>query len=134
MSKAIEKILDRYTNISEILLRAGEMTAQERRTVLAVTNAMAREIRRELEIAQTVTKTKEEVMDLLEVYYHGPYTTWPLLLGEAGMIDGVEQLIIYPRDDSAITHMTLMFKGVRNVQVEDKALGPIVAGPARPGQ
>ena len=45
----IEGILDRYTNLQEILLRAGEMTAQEKRTVLAVTNAMAREIRKELE-------------------------------------------------------------------------------------
>ncbi len=44
----IEKILDRWTNINEVLLRAGEMTAQEKRTVLAVTNAMAREIRKEL--------------------------------------------------------------------------------------
>lgn len=48
MREKIETILDRWTDINEILLRAGEMTAQERRTVLAVTNAMAREIRREL--------------------------------------------------------------------------------------
>lgn len=48
MREEIEAILDRWTNIQEILLRVGEMTAQERRTVLAVTNAMAREIRKEL--------------------------------------------------------------------------------------
>jgi len=48
MREAIETILDRWTDINEILLCAGEMTAQERRTVLAVTNAMAREIRKEL--------------------------------------------------------------------------------------
>lgn len=48
MNEAIETILNRWTDINEILLRAGEMTAQERRTVLAVTNAMAREIRKEL--------------------------------------------------------------------------------------
>ncbi len=48
MREEIETILKRWTDINEILLRAGEMTAQERRTVLAVTNAMAREIRREL--------------------------------------------------------------------------------------
>ncbi|KKL92896.1 hypothetical protein LCGC14_1880080 [marine sediment metagenome] len=46
MCEKIETILNRWTNINEILLRTGEMTAQERRTVLAVTNAMAREIRR----------------------------------------------------------------------------------------
>lgn len=49
MMKNIEEILERWTNLQEILLRAGEMTAQERRTVLAVTEAMAREIREELE-------------------------------------------------------------------------------------
>lgn len=48
MKDRIEAILVRWTNISEILLRAGEMTADEKRTVLAVTNAMAREIRNEL--------------------------------------------------------------------------------------
>jgi len=48
MREAIETILDRWTDINEILLRTGEMTAQERRSVLAVTNAMAREIRKEL--------------------------------------------------------------------------------------
>lgn len=48
MREKIETILNRWTDINEILLRTGEMTAQERRTVLAVTNAMAREIRREL--------------------------------------------------------------------------------------
>lgn len=48
MREKIEIILNRWTNIDEILLRAGEMSAQEKRTVLAVTNAMAREIRREL--------------------------------------------------------------------------------------
>ena len=48
MREAIEMILDRWTDINEILLRTGEMTAQERRSVLAVTNAMAREIRKEL--------------------------------------------------------------------------------------
>ena len=48
MNEAIEIILDRWNKINEILLRAGEMTAQERRTVLAVTNAMAPEIREEL--------------------------------------------------------------------------------------
>lgn len=48
MREKIETILNRWTDINEILLRAGEMTAQERRTVLAVTNAMAREIRKEL--------------------------------------------------------------------------------------
>jgi len=51
MREEIETILDRWTDINEILLRTGEMTAQERRTVLAVTNAMAREIRRALEIS-----------------------------------------------------------------------------------
>ncbi len=49
MTANIEAILDRWTNLQEILLRVGEMSAQERRTVLAVTNAMAREIRKELE-------------------------------------------------------------------------------------
>lgn len=48
MNEAIETILNRWTNLQEILLRCGEMTAQEKRTVLAVTNAMAREIRKEL--------------------------------------------------------------------------------------
>lgn len=132
MIKKIEKILDRWTNINEILLHAGEMTAQERRTVLAVTTAMATEIRRELELAVTVTKTKEEIMDLLEVYYCGPYHTWPILLGEAAVVDGVQQFIVYPRDDGAITHMTLLFQGVRNVEVNDEVMGPIIAAPARP--
>ena len=48
MREKIETILDRWTDINEILLRTGEMTAQEKRTVLAVTNAMAREVRRAL--------------------------------------------------------------------------------------
>ena len=48
MNEAIETILNRWTDINEILLRTGEMTAGRRRTILAVTNAMAREIRREL--------------------------------------------------------------------------------------
>lgn len=45
MREKIEAILNRWTDINEILLRVGEMTAQERRTVLAVTNGMAREVR-----------------------------------------------------------------------------------------
>lgn len=48
MREEIETILTRWTDINEILLRTGEMTAQERRTVLAVTNAMAREVREAL--------------------------------------------------------------------------------------
>jgi len=49
MREEIETILKRWTDINEILLRVGEMTAQEKRTVLAVTGGMAREIRRALE-------------------------------------------------------------------------------------
>lgn len=45
MREEIETILNRWTNINEILLRTGEMTAQERRTILAVTNGMAGEKR-----------------------------------------------------------------------------------------
>ena len=45
----IEGILDRWTDLQHILLMAGEMMPHECQTVLAVTNAMAREIRKELE-------------------------------------------------------------------------------------
>ena len=48
----ISEILARWTNINHILLHAGEMTAAERRTVLAVTNTMARQIRAVLEKEQ----------------------------------------------------------------------------------
>ncbi len=48
MYKEIEVILERWTNAEEIRLRAGEITPDEMRTVLAVTRAMAREIRKEL--------------------------------------------------------------------------------------
>ncbi len=65
--KNIEAILDRWTNISEILLRAGEMSAQERRTVLAVTNAMAREIRKELE--NSILLPKEPSKDMSDTFW-----------------------------------------------------------------
>ena len=48
VSKEMEIILDRWTNAEEIRLRAGEIDSETMRTVLAVTNAMAREIREEL--------------------------------------------------------------------------------------
>lgn len=45
IKEQIEKVLDKWTNLDEILLRAGEMTADEQLTTLAVANAIAREIR-----------------------------------------------------------------------------------------
>lgn len=64
----IEEILDRWTNINEILLRTGELSAQEKRTVLAVTNAMAREIRKELDKTKLVKAqcTLEELDALID--------------------------------------------------------------------
>ena len=44
----IEKVLERWTNAEEIRLRAGEIDSDTMRDVLAVTNAMAREVRKSL--------------------------------------------------------------------------------------
>ena len=48
MSKAVEAILNRWTDAEEIRLRAGEIDPGTMQTVLAVTRAMARQIREEL--------------------------------------------------------------------------------------
>lgn len=65
--KNIEVILDRWTDINEIQLRAGEMSAQERRTVLAVTEAMAREIKKELK--DSVLLPKEPTKDMSDAFW-----------------------------------------------------------------
>ncbi len=52
VSKEMEMILDRWTNVEEIRLHAGEIDSETMRTVLAVTNAMARQIRAVLEKEQ----------------------------------------------------------------------------------
>ena len=48
--KHLDKIINRWTNSQEILLRAGEMTRSELRTVMAVVNGFARELKEELEL------------------------------------------------------------------------------------
>ncbi len=45
----IESVLKRWTDAEEIRLRAGEIDRETMRTVLAVTNGMAREVRRAYE-------------------------------------------------------------------------------------
>jgi len=45
MTDTINNALNRWTNAEEIRLRAGEIEPKEMRTILAVTRAMAREIR-----------------------------------------------------------------------------------------
>ena len=42
----IETVLERWTNAEEIRLRAGEIDPNTMRDILAVTRAMAREIRK----------------------------------------------------------------------------------------
>lgn len=41
----IDQVIERWTNEQEVLLRAGEMEAQELRTAMAVLKAFAREIK-----------------------------------------------------------------------------------------
>lgn len=45
MTDTIDDVLNRWTNAEEIRLRAGEIDRETMRTVLAVMNGMAREVR-----------------------------------------------------------------------------------------
>lgn len=49
MNKAIEAILNQWTDAEEVRLHAGEIDVETMRTVLAITRAMASEIREVLE-------------------------------------------------------------------------------------
>jgi len=49
MRDKLEEVIKRWTNSQEVKLRAGEMTAQEERTAMAVLRAFAGEIRAVLE-------------------------------------------------------------------------------------
>lgn len=55
----IETILERWTNAEEIRLRAGEIDPETMRTVLAVVNGMAREVR------QASQEFEDKLMGLL---------------------------------------------------------------------
>ncbi len=44
MTNDIRKVIEKWTNSQEVLLRMGEMTPQEKRSVMAALNGMAREI------------------------------------------------------------------------------------------
>lgn len=63
-------------------------------------------------------------------YPHLSDYAWPVMLGQAGTIEGVEQFIVYPKEAFAIAQMNELFEGVGNVEVIQKEMGPIVAAPA----
>ena len=97
--------------------------------------ARVAEYARKLLVSLSLTRlTLEAVTAKLSEYYIGPDHGWPIMLGKAGEINGVEQFIIYPKVDSAISQMNELFEGIGNVEVVQEAMGEIVAGPARPGQ
>lgn len=77
-------------------------------------------------------KSLEQVTKMIKSYYReAPDHAWPILLGVAGTIDGVEQFIIYPKVVGAIRQMQELFKKVGNVDVKDEVIGEFIAEPAR---
>ena len=48
MSDKLREVIERWTNTQEVLLRTGEMSADEKRTAMAVLNGFARDLEKVL--------------------------------------------------------------------------------------
>jgi len=69
-----------------------------------------------------------ELMTTLQDYYnHQPDHSWPVMVGKAGMVKGMEQFVIYPKVAGAISQMNELFEEIGNVEVKQEEVGPVIA-------